>query len=104
MIYFESGVGLALSLWFFFTAFNTLEASLPAFVSQFAPVGSKGTALGIYSSAQFLGLFLGGILGGWLDAEYGMVGILLFCIILAIIWFVWNFQLILKGTLDGKRT
>ena len=104
MIYFESGVGLALSLWVFFTAFNTLEASLPAFVSQFAPVGSKGTALGIYSSAQFLGLFLGGILGGWLDAEYGMVGILLFCIILAIIWFVWNFQLILKGTLDGKRT
>lgn len=103
MIFFESGVGLALSLWVFFTAFNTLEASLPAFVSQFAPIGTKGTALGIYSSAQFLGLFLGGILGGWLDAKYGMVGILGFCILLAIVWFMWNFQFILKGGSDGKR-
>lgn len=103
MIFCESGVGLALSLWVFFTAFNTLEASLPALVSQFSPVGCKGTALGIYSSAQFLGLFLGGILGGWLDAKYGMVGISWFCIILAIIWFMWNFQFILKGASDGKR-
>lgn len=98
-----SGMGLALSLWVFFTAFNTLEASLPSLVSEFAPVGCKGTALGIYSSAQFLGLFLGGILGGWLDAKYGMVGILLFCIILASIWFMWNFQLILREVSNGKR-
>jgi MFS family permease len=104
MIFFESGVGLALSLWVFFTAFNTLEASLPALVSQFAPMGGKGTALGVYSSAQFLGLFLGGILGGWLDAKYDMVGILWFCVILAIIWFMWNFQLILREVSHVKRT
>jgi len=102
-LFFESGVGLALSLWAFFTAFNTLEASLPALVSGFAARDSKGTALGIYSSAQFLGLFLGGILGGWLDAKYDMVGIIVFCVILAIIWFMWNFQLILRGVLHGKR-
>lgn len=104
MIFCESGVGLALSLWVFFTAFNTLEASLPALVSQFAPMECKGTALGVYSSAQFLGLFLGGILGGWLDAKYDMVGISGFCIILAVIWFMWNVQLILREVSDGKRT
>lgn len=102
-LFFESRVGLALSLWVFFTAFNTLEASLPSLVSQVAPSGCKGTALGIYSSAQFLGLFLGGILGGWLDAKYGMVGIVWFCIILASIWFMWNFQLILREVSNGKR-
>jgi MFS family permease len=104
LIFFESGIGLALSLWVFFTAFNILEASLPAYVSQIAPVACKGTALGIYSSAQFLGLFLGGVLGGYLDANYGMVGILWFCIILSMIWFVWNVQLILRGVLYGKRS
>ncbi len=97
-------MGLALSLWFFFTAFNTLEASLPAWVSQLSPVECRGTALGIYSSAQFLGLFLGGILGGWLDAKYGMVGIFGFCLILVTAWFIWSFNLILRGVSDGKRT
>ncbi len=86
LCFFESGLGLALSLGLFFTAFNSLEASLPSWVVKFAPAGSRGTALGIYSSAQFFGLFLGGLIGGWLDAGYGRIGVLLFCIILAIIW------------------
>ncbi len=104
MFFSGSVVGFGLSLWVFFTAFNTLEASLPAWVSQLSPPEHRGAALGIYSSAQFLGLFLGGILGGWLDAKYGMVGIFYFCIVLAMIWFTWNFQFILRGVSDGKRT
>jgi len=89
LYYFNQWLGLALSLGLFFTAFNTLEASLPSFVSKLAPPGSKGTALGVYSSAQFLGLFLGGVIGGWLDSGYGMVAVLLFCIILAVVWLTW---------------
>ncbi len=54
-----------LALFLYFMAFNLLEACLPSLVSKVAPVGSKGTAIGIYSSCQFFGAFAGGALGGW---------------------------------------
>ena len=50
----------------FFGAFNFLEAMLPASVSRIAPADMKGTAMGLFSSAQFLGAFAGGLLGGLL--------------------------------------
>lgn len=48
----------------FFGAINFLEAIMPANVSRIAPLDMKGTALGLYSSAQFFGAFCGGVLGG----------------------------------------
>lgn len=61
-------------LFAFFMAFNLLEATLPSLVSKLAPAGSKGTATGIYSTAQFLGAFIGGAAGGallqWQNAEF----------------------------------
>lgn len=48
----------------FFGAFNFLEAILPATVARIAPADMKGTAMGLFSSAQFLGAFVGGLLGG----------------------------------------
>ena len=67
--------GIVVALFLFFAAFNLLEATLPSLVSKIAPAGSKGTAIGVYNSAQFLGLFLGGALGGLLaqHANYGAV-------------------------------
>jgi len=90
-------LGLAVGLWAFFTAFNILEASLPSLVSKLALESWKGTALGIYSSLQFFGIFVGGIIGGWLDMTYGMVGIVLFCITLTLTWFLWIFTGNLRG-------
>lgn len=55
---------LLICLWLFFTAFNILEASLPSMMSKLSPIQHKGTAMGVYSSAQFIGAFMGGILGG----------------------------------------
>ena len=46
-------------LWLFFAAFNLLEASLPSWLSKVCPAGQKGTAMGIYSTSQFLGAFAG---------------------------------------------
>lgn len=57
-------VALIAAVSVFFFAFNLLEALLPSLVSKVSPAGSKGTAMGIYSSSQFLGAFLGGMLGG----------------------------------------
>ena len=48
----------------YFTGFNTLEASLPAMVSRVAPMHARGAALGLYSTLQYLGAFVGGIAGG----------------------------------------
>ena len=51
-------------LFVFFLAFNLLEASLPSLISKEARAGSRGTAMGVYSTAQFLGAFVGGAMGG----------------------------------------
>jgi len=82
MILAQSGLGLLLGLWVFFIGFNLLEASLPSLISKQAPVQSKGTAMGVYSTSQFLGAFLGGILGGWLLSTWGAEW-LLWCAALA---------------------
>ncbi|MWJ28840.1 MFS transporter [Halomonas sp. ZH2S] len=66
----SSGLWLFAWLLIFFTGFNLLEATLPSMISKLAPAGAKGTAMGVYSTSQFLGAFLGGTLGGAL-AHYG---------------------------------
>lgn len=48
----------------FFMSFNLLEVMLPARVSKIAAAGSRGTAMGVYSSSQFAGIFAGGVVGG----------------------------------------
>lgn len=53
-------------MFLYFVAFNILEATLPSLVSKQADTRSKGTAMGIYSSSQFLGIFVGGSMAGLL--------------------------------------
>ncbi|MDY7562090.1 MFS transporter [Pseudomonas sp. 10B1] len=70
----------------FFTAFNLLEASLPSLISKVSPAGAKGTAMGIYSTSQFLGSAAGGILGGWLFQHGGLSIVFLGGAALCAIW------------------
>ncbi|MBB1610337.1 MULTISPECIES: MFS transporter [unclassified Pseudomonas] len=70
----------------YFTAFNLLEASLPSLVSKVSPAGGKGTAMGVYSTSQFLGAAVGGILGGWMFQHGGLDGVFIGCAVLAAIW------------------
>jgi len=72
----------------FFTAFNLLEASLPSLISKVSPAGGKGTAMGVYSTSQFLGAALGGILGGWLFQHGGLTTVFLGCAALCGLWLV----------------
>ena len=78
----------AAALTLFFAAFNFLEAALPALISRFAPGQARGTAMGVYSSAQFLGIFLGGVLGGWCQGRFGLVGGFGFSLGVACLWFI----------------
>ncbi|MFC3284219.1 MFS transporter [Litchfieldella rifensis] len=76
----------------FFTAFNLLEATLPSMLSKLAPAGAKGTAMGIYSTSQFLGAFLGGLLGGGLAQHFGYDAVFYGCGVVALVWLaaVWG--------------
>lgn len=69
-------------------AFNLLEASLPSLISKEAPAASKGTAMGVYSTSQFLGAFLGGSLGGLLLQEVGLAGVLWLMTGILLLWLV----------------
>ena len=82
----DSLVGFAIMLWLFFSAFNLLEASMPSLVAKLAPAAHKGTAMGAYSTSQFLGVFLGGLTGGMLSEYYGISGVANFNIALLIVW------------------
>ncbi|TYL49099.1 MFS transporter [Marinomonas sp. IMCC 4694] len=62
-------------LWVYFVGFNSLEAVLPSLVSKLAPVGYRGTAMGVFSTHQFMGSFLGGVGGGWLMQHHSSGGV-----------------------------
>jgi len=84
-----AGSSLALTiaaLVVFFTAFNLLEAVLPSLVSKFAPPEIKGTAVGVYSSVQFLGTFVGAAGGGLLSQWHGAAAVFGFCLVLTALW------------------
>jgi MFS family permease len=72
----------------FFSAFNVMEASLPSLITKVAPPDVKGTAMGVYSSLQFLGIFIGGIIGGLAHQHGGNTGVFALTSALAAIWLV----------------
>ena len=73
-------------LFVYFAAFNLLEALLPSWLSKVCPVGNRGTAMGIYSTCQFLGTFIGGILGGFALANVGIQGLFWLLALLLLSW------------------
>jgi hypothetical protein len=84
-----SGVAtLTLFLLLFFTPFNILEAQLPSLTTRLAPARSKGIAIGVYSSIQFLGTFVGAAAGGYLYSRWALDGIVIGNAALIVIWLV----------------
>jgi MFS family permease len=77
---------LSLAIVLFFTGFNYLEASLPSLIAKFCPVGEKGSAMGVYSTSQFLGAFCGGMLGGGAYQLVGASGVFFVAFILMLVW------------------
>ncbi len=92
----EAGLGLAdagsvllaLLLLAFFAAFNVLEALLPSLVSRLAPRQGRGVAIGVYNTTQTLGVFFGGVLGGWVAKHYGSAAVFGACAVLSALWLV----------------
>ena len=78
--------GTLFGLLLFFTGFTALEAMLPSLASIYAPVDSRGTAMGVFASSQFSGVFFGGVLGGALLETFGVIGVWLGLSVLALGW------------------
>lgn len=72
----------------FFAPFNALEAMLPTLTTRLAPAHAKGTAIGLYSSIQFFGTFLGAAGGGFLYEHWGAISVMVFDAVLLAIWLI----------------
>ena len=77
---------LLAALTVFFSAFNVMEASLPSLITKTAPPDAKGTAMGLYSSLQFLGIFAGGVIGGWANQHGGTAAVFALTAATALAW------------------
>ncbi len=77
---------VTVALFIFFWGFNTLEALLPSLVSRLAPAAGKGSAMGVYNTFQFTGVFFGGFFGGLL---YGQFGVTVTYVIIGLILAAW---------------
>jgi len=82
----HSATALYLGLWVFFVGFNYLEATLPSLVSKTVFEGEKGSALGMYSTCQFLGAFAGGAGGGWIVQYMGVDAAFFVSAALVVMW------------------
>ena len=80
---FEVLAGLMLA---YFVAFNILEAMLPSLVSRLAPARGRGVAIGVYNTTQTLGVFFGGLSGGWMARHHGASGVFIACAVLCAVW------------------
>ena len=83
---YTSTIGIFLTLLIFFIAFNVLEALLPSLVAKFAPADKKGTAMGVYSTSQFSGAFIGGLTGGTIYGTFGVSAVFDLCGVMALVW------------------
>ncbi|MGA0114229.1 MAG: MFS transporter [Burkholderiales bacterium] len=84
---------LSLFLLVFFTPFNVLEAMLPTLTTRLAPLQARGTAIGLYSSIQFFGTFLGAAAGGFLYQHWGATAVIAFNVLLLLIWLILAFSM-----------
>jgi len=79
----------ALGAVFFFIGFNMFEPLLQSFVSKFAKVHQKGAALGVANTFAYIGIFLGGAIGGWIYGKYAEEGVAIVVLIVSVFWIFW---------------
>jgi len=89
MGYTNSFVWFAVGVSAFFIGFNMFEPLLQSFVSKFAKVHQKGAALGVANTFAYVGIFLGGAIGGLLYQHYGEKGVAIFVLIVSLLWIYW---------------
>lgn len=84
---------LVIGVQLFFLAFNLMEAILPSLISKESPAGYKGTAMGIYSTSQFIGVAIGGSVGGWVNGLFDSQTVFLLGALLAMLWLLVSYTM-----------
>jgi len=102
-VFHQSAWVIGVLLFVFFTGFNVLEATLPSWISKIAPAANRGTAMGAFSTAQFIGAFLGGVAGGYLYESGGLSAVFLFCALMAAVWLVFMFNMPAPAYLKNRQ-
>ncbi len=72
----------------FFTAFNYLEARLPARLSQVAPPAIRGAALSVFAVAQTLGAGAGGFAASVMYGQVGLPGTFIGAAVVVLVWWL----------------
>jgi MFS family permease len=88
LVFAQGMTALVVLLLLFFAAFNVLEAMLPSLVSRVAPERARGSAIGVYNTTQTLGLFAGGLAGGWMAKHFGSAAVYTLGAVLMLVWLV----------------
>ncbi len=78
------GIGIIFGLLLYFMGFNLLEATIPSWISKRAPVANKATAMGLNSSSQFFGAFVGGAMGGLLLSQPNLLAWSILAVIMGV--------------------
>jgi len=86
---------------FFFIGFNMFEPLLQSFVSKFAKVHQKGAALGVANTFAYVGIFLGGALGGYAYEHFGRGGVAIMVIAVTAVWALWIIGMRSPGVRDN---
>ena len=95
-------ISFMLFLTLFFIAFNGIEAMLPSLLSRTADPKKRGLAMGVFSTSQFFGSFIGGVFGGWIYHKYGINSVFLFNVSVAIIWLIFMSNLNINFIKESK--
>ena len=87
---FSSGESVRPWAWLWLLAVLCLLAAGPAEAKRAkkAVPDAKGAALGIYNTTQSLGLFLGGVAGGYVARSAGSFAVWMTCAALAVVWLI----------------
>lgn len=82
---FVFGLGVVL----FFIGFNMFEPLLQSFVAKFAKVHQKGAALGVANTFAYTGIFLGGLLAGYIMDHFNRETLSIIVAFISMAWFIW---------------
>ncbi len=80
-------IWFVVALYFFFMGFNVFEPIFPSLVTRSSTSETKGTAMGVYNFAQFIGHFVGATVAGALYVNNYLIFLLLLAV--AEIWFLY---------------
>ena len=69
-----------------FMGFNFLEASYPSRATLLASASRRGLVMGVYSTCQFAGIALGGVVGGFVLSALGGTALLIVCATLLVLF------------------